>query len=78
MAANSPIGAVDKYLLMTQNALSTEDTETNIRRNNIVMNTGATYQQVDTASRALASLSTNTYKDTILVTNISVNEILAG
>ncbi len=42
------------------------------------LNPEATYQQVDAASRALIGLSKNTYDDTILVTSVSVNEVLAN
>lgn len=76
MDAESAIGNVDKYLLKT---LDTEGktVETNISKG-FTINSEATYGEVDTASRALANLIRNTYNDTILVTNISVTEILAG
>jgi len=75
MAANTNIGKVDKYILQTTNALG-ESMETNISKG-ITVNPSATYSQVDTASRAIAALSQNSYHDTILVTNISVNEVMA-
>lgn len=40
------------------------------------INPNTTYSQVDTAARALNGLSSNTYNDVILVTNISVANIL--
>jgi len=75
MAANTNIGKVDKYILQTTDALG-ESMETNISKG-IAVNPSATYSQVDTASRAIAALSQNSYHDTILVTNISVNEVMA-
>lgn len=41
------------------------------------MNPEATYTEVDTANRALIGLTKNTYDDTVLTTEISVNEKLA-
>lgn len=75
MAANSPIGVVDKYILKTKDALG-DEYETVISKG-LIVNTAATYSQVDTASRAITSLTKNNYDDTILVTNISVNEVMA-
>lgn len=72
MAASTPIGKVDKYILKTRSALGT-DTETTIS-NKFVFNSEATYSQVDTASKAIANLSQDTYVNTILVTNMDVNE----
>mgnify|MGYP003408251845 CR=1 FL=1 len=42
------------------------------------LNPSTTYEQIDAASRALIGLSKNTYGDSILITEISVNEVLAG
>ena len=75
MSANSAIGQVDKYILKTLDSLG-EDNE-NVISKGFTVNSTATYQQVDTASRAIAALSKDTYNDTILVTNISVNEVIA-
>lgn len=75
MAANDAIGNVDKYILKTVDALGTPH-ETTISKG-FIINSAATYQQVDTASRAITALSKNTYEDTILVTNISVNEVVS-
>lgn len=41
------------------------------------LNPNATYQQVDANSRALIGLSKNTYDDSTLITEVSVNEVLA-
>lgn len=70
------IGRVDKYILEL-NDVNDNKIETTLSKR-FAFNSEATYQQVDTASRAIAGLSTYTYNDTILVTNISVNEVLAG
>ena len=75
MSANSAIGQVEKYILQTIDAIG-DINETTLSKGFTVNNT-TTYQQVDTASRAIAAISKDTYKDTILVTNISVNEIIA-
>lgn len=75
MSASSAIGQVDKYILKTLDSMG-EANETVISKGFTVNNT-STYQQVDTASRAIAALSKDTYNDTILVTNISVNEVMA-
>lgn len=69
------IGNVTQIILKTTDTYG-DPTETNISKGFIV-NPSATYQQVDTANRAIAGLIKNTYNDTILVTNVSVNEVLA-
>lgn len=79
MAANTKIGKVDKYIILSRpNSASASDpyTETTLG-NKFYFNSDATYAQVDTASKALAALSYNTYVNTILVTNMSVNEQVA-
>ena len=76
MAANSPIGNVDKYVIKTTDNLDNA-TETTLAAK-FKFNPEATYENVDIASRAIAALSTNTYNDTILVTNVSVNEAVEG
>lgn len=40
------------------------------------INPNKTYQEIDSAQRALAGLLTNTYQDTQLITSVSVNEKL--
>lgn len=75
MSANSAIGQVDKYILQTVDAFG-EVQETTLNKS-FTVNSFATYQQVDTASHAISALSKNSYKDTVLVTNLSVNEIIA-
>ena len=68
------IGSVETMYLQTTDQLGTKY-ETNISKG-FKVNSEATYQQVDAASRALAELSTNTYGDTLLITKVSVNEKL--
>jgi len=75
MAAGTAVGQVQTMYLVTTDALENVY-ETNISKG-FTVNSAATYAQVNTANRALASLSTNTYSDTKLVTNISVNEQIA-
>lgn len=69
------IGNVSIMYLKSYDALG-NTYETNVSKGFIVKST-ATYQEVDTAVRSINSLTTNTYDDTILVTNISVNDVLA-
>lgn len=76
MDSNTVIGNVSTYILKTTDPLN-NDVETNISKG-FSVNYNTTYGKVDTASRALAALLYNTYADTILVTNMSVNEIMAG
>jgi len=68
------IGNVQTMYLQTTDQLGNKY-ETNISKG-FSVNGAATYQQVDTAVRALAELSTNTYGDTVLITSVSVNEKL--
>lgn len=68
------IGSVETMYLQTSDQLG-NNYETNISKG-FIINGAATYQQVDTAVRALAELSTNTYGDTLLITKVSVNEKL--
>lgn len=70
------IGVVNKYILKLTDA-NQEPKDTTLS-NKFAFNAEATYNQVDTASRALATLTKYSYQDTILVTNVSVNEVLAG
>lgn len=76
MDANSAIGNVDYFIIKSTDNLG-EVYETTPNKK-FIPNQEATYSQVDTAMKALVTLSTNTYTDTICVTNISVNEVLAG
>lgn len=75
MDSNSSVGNVTTYYILTTDGLG-EEKETNISKG-FTVNPETTYAQVDTASRAIANIMTNTYQDTILVTKISVNEIMA-
>lgn len=76
MAASDKIGNVDKIVIVTTDALG-KNIETNLNKS-CLANSDATYQQVNDAARAIASLSRDTYYDAICVTNISTNEELAG
>lgn len=69
------IGNIQTYLILSQDALGNKF-QTNISKG-FTINSAATYQQVDQASRALNGLTTNTYQDTQLITVVSVNEKLA-
>lgn len=75
MAAGTAIGKVQTMYLVTTDALN-ESYETNISKG-FTVNPTATYAQVNVANRALVNLSTNTYQDTKLITEISVNEEIA-
>ena len=76
MGSDTTIGQISQFVLKTTNTLG-ETVETALNKK-FIGNSEATYANVDTAMKALASLSTNTYSDTICVTNISVNEVMAG
>lgn len=73
MAATDTIGNVTTIYLNSKDNLQNEY-KTNITGKNFTVNQSATYQQVDTMSRALNNLTNNIYDDTILVTEISVTE----
>lgn len=73
MAATDSIGQVQAIYLKSVDNIGTQY-DTNINGRNITVNYNATYQQVDSAMRALNGLTTNTYVDTQLITAISVNE----
>lgn len=73
MAATDTIGQVETIYLVSRDNTQNEY-ETNINGRNMTVNYNATYQQVDTALRALNGLTNNTYVDTKLITTISVNE----
>lgn len=75
MASADFIGNVTGYNVKTVDQMGNEYT-TNISKS-LGVNPEATYGQIDTASRAIVGLTTNTYRDTILVTEISVNEEVA-
>ena len=75
MDSTTAIGNVTTYYLETTDALG-NNIETNISKG-FVVNANATYADVDTTSRALNSLSKDTYVDTILVTKISVNDVMS-
>lgn len=72
MAANSPVGDVNQIYLKTQDQLGNE-IQTLITNSKARVKSTATYTQMDTAMRAVAALSTNTYQDTLLITAVSVN-----
>lgn len=72
MAKNAAIGNVET-IYVKSNDTSGNALETNISKG-FKVNANATYQEVDTAIRALWYLNTDSYDDTILVTKVSVNE----
>lgn len=71
------MAAIGNVLTIYLKSVDTADNEikTNISKG-FTINPSATFEQVDTASRAIIALSTDTYSDTILTTDISVNEEL--
>lgn len=69
------IGSVETILLVTKDE-NGEEHQTDISKG-FSINPNATYGQIDTVSRKLASLTYNTYYDTILITKISVTEKMA-
>lgn len=71
MAASDYIGNV-KTIYINSVDSNSKEYQTNISKS-FTVKPDATYTQVDEAMRALNALSTNTYQDTILVTEISVN-----
>lgn len=73
MAATDTIGVVKTIYLDSADNLGNQY-ETNINGRNMTVNYNATYQQVDSAMRALNGLTTNTYVDTNLIAVVSVNE----
>lgn len=73
MAASSRVGSVSSYVIKTSDNLG-NDKETTISNKRIFVNPMSTYEQANTLSRALIALTTNTYNDTLLITNMSVNE----
>lgn len=75
MAANSLVGDVQKVEISTIDSLENKYTTTLNTR--IKLKQTAKYSNVDTSIRALLNLSTNTYQDTDLITDISVNEQMA-
>ena len=77
MAATDIVGDVSAVYLVSNDQLGNRY-ETRINTNKSTINGETTYQQVDTAMRQLASLSTNTYDDTLLITSVSVNYEMEG
>lgn len=77
MTSNDPVGVVTAMYLETTDVFG-NDYENKINGGWLYVNPNTTYAKVDTFARKLANLSTNTYNDTKLVTEVSVNEVLAG
>lgn len=75
MAASDPVGNVSKMILVSKEESGDEHSTT--ISNRLLINPEVTYQQVDTVSRALIGMSKDSYYDTLLVTNISVTEVIA-
>lgn len=74
MVSTDSIGNVTTIYLKTTDALD-NTYETNISKG-FAVNPAATYAQVDTAVRALNQLTTNTYDDTTLITEVSLNAVM--
>lgn len=70
------VGNVTALKLITADSTA-ETYETTITNKKIMVSPTASYTQVDTFGRALANLSTNDYQDTILITSVSVNDVMA-
>lgn len=76
MDSNTKIGNVTQFILVTfDSAQNVHETTLN---KNLTANPDATYAEVDTAMKALATLSSDSYSNTYLITKIDVNEVLAG
>lgn len=71
----SAIGNVQEMYLLTSDQLG-NNYKTRVG-SGLTINPEKTYQEIDTAQRALANLSYNTYEDTQLITAVSVNEKIA-
>lgn len=76
MDSNTAIGNVDQFILITTDTLGAK-VETGLSKK-FIGNASATYANVDTAMRALATMSTNNYSDTTCVTSISVNDVMSA
>lgn len=70
------IGDVQEMLLGSFDQLG-KFHDTKISISGLKINPEKTYQEIDTAQRALCGLTSHTYVDTHLITNVSVNEVLA-
>lgn len=68
------IGNVEEMYLVSADQMGNEY-KTRIG-SGLKINPEKTYQEIDTAQRALNGLTNNTYQDTILITNVSVNDAL--
>ena len=64
---------------VTEYRIESYDPFSNLQNTKIwtYLRANTTYQEIDAASRALIGLTKNTYEDTILITKVSVNEVLA-
>lgn len=71
----SAIGNVEEMYLITADQLGNQF-KTRVG-SGLRINSEKTYQEIDTAQRALAGLTTNTYQDTTLITSVSVNDKIA-
>lgn len=69
------IGNVEEMYLLTTDQLG-NSYKTRVGQG-FTINSEKTYQEIDTAQRALAGLLSNTYEDTTLITSVSVNDKLA-
>lgn len=67
------IGNVEEYSVIAFNPTTSETTTFQLNKN-FTTNSNATFSNVKTASQSITNLTTETYSDTILKTNISVQE----
>ncbi len=74
-SAGDPIGNVNAIYLKSVDQLGNEY-QTNITGKNFTVKPNATYRQVDAAMRSLRNIITNNYVDTVLITAVSVNEVM--
>lgn len=64
-----------QMVIITKDTSNNETVEINIPFN---ISTEATYQQIDTAARKIARLTTNNYYDTHVINTVSLAEELGG
>lgn len=79
ISANDPVGKVTSMVIKSKdNNENAYETSITTASSKLVVNPRITYSKMDTAARALMQLSTNTYDDTLLITQVSVTEVLAS
>lgn len=75
LSGSDPVGNVDTLYIISRDQYN-QEIQTNISKG-LKVNPEATYENTDTVARSLNWLSRNSYEDTIAVTKISLNEVLA-